>query len=142
MKMLKLIGIVMLSTAVGLVAAPSRAAAGDPPANMKFVVGEWEFTEPGYEYRIKIEWDKTNNVFKGTLSKNVPAAENFGFELNEHVFTGLPMKDPVALVDVQKWRHGANGVSTKVEWKLGWIDIGRSSEQELIKTEGKYKRIK
>ncbi len=119
-----------------------QAQSSSPPGKFSFLVGEWEARTPSNHYRMRVEWDKERNQFRGFLTKQGQTSAEVGFRVGEHVWTAQPIGDPDIVVELQKWRSGWGGTTTKVEWKIGEVDIERSSDNTLVTTTTEFSRVK
>lgn len=120
----------------------SDTQARSSPAKFDFLVGEWEARTSSNHYRMRVEWDKDNNQFRGFLTKQGEVSAAVGFRVGEHVWTAQPIGEPDIVVELQKWRSGSNGASTRVEWKIGEVDIERSSANALVTSITEFSRVK
>ena len=106
-----------------------------------FLIGEWEYQNSENQYRMRVEWDDIGERFEGTLTKQGQLSEYVGFTLGELCWIVVPTDDPKVLTEQQKWRTGANGVSTSYEWRNGTIKLEECTNNELITPNGKFLRV-
>ena len=128
--------LVLMSPMFGHAQVPSS-----PPARLAFMVGEWEARIATNHYRIRVQWDKERNQFRGFLTKNGEDSASVGFRVGEHVWTALPIDEPDIVIELQKLRSGANGTSTKVVWRIGEVDLKQSSGNALVTTTAKFRKV-
>jgi hypothetical protein len=113
-----------------------------PGKKLRFLIGEWKAQLPGNHFRMRVEWDSKKKQFKGFLTKQGVVSADVGFTVGEHVWTAQPISEPCILVEVQKWRSGSAGVSTKFEWKVGTVNLEKSSEKELFTSTAMFVKVK
>lgn len=113
-----------------------------PPPKFSFLVGDWEARTPTNHYRMRVEWDKERNQFRGFLTKQGEISAAVGFRVGEHVWTAQAIGEPDIVIELQKWRTGSNSASTNVEWKIGKVDIERSSVNALVTSITEFSKVK
>ena len=129
----------LLVTQVFIARATAQAPA---PAKYSFLAGEWEAVTSGNRWRMWVDWDGGKQQFRGVLTKQGEASANVGFKMGEHVWTGIPVGDPDVVVTLQKYRTGANGVSSGASWESGNLNLEKSSSDDLVNFDIEFRRIR
>ena len=106
-------------------------AQDDYPAKFGFLIGEWECLTPGNHYRMRVSWDSPSRQFRGYLTKQVPAMEDVGFKIGEHMWIAEPINERT-LVERIKFRRGVNGVSSDYQWMDGNVNLEQSARDRLL----------
>lgn len=91
---------------------------------------------------MRVEWDQERSPFRGILTKLGELSTAVGFQIGEHVWTAQPIGEPDVVIDLQKWRTGSQEASTKVEWKIGEVQINLSSANALVTTTAEFSKVR
>jgi hypothetical protein len=75
---------------------------------------------------MQVNWNSKLNRYEGILVKQGQLSQEIGFSIGELCWTATLVNEH--RMDVhQKWRWGSNGVSTRVEWRSGVVDLDQST---------------
>ena len=105
---------------------------GSPLSNL--LLGEWEAQIPGNNFRMRVEWDNRERLFKGFLSKQGDGSARAGFTLGEHCWSAQPNQWGVWVVQ-QKYHLSP----TQFGWQVG--TIGRITPQDLVTSAVRFVRV-
>ena len=136
------VGAALVLVAMNLPIFSVTQAQSSPPAKFEFLVGEWEARIPTNRYRMRTEWNREKNQFRGFLTKQGDGSADVGFRMGEHIWTAQPIWEPDLLIEVQKWRSGSGGTSIGVEWRIGEVDIKQSSGNVLVTTTAEFSKVR
>ena len=117
----------------------SIQAQSSPPTKLAFLIGEWEARSPTNYYRMRVEWDKDRNQFRGFLTKQGKDLAIVGFRIGEYVWVAQPIGDPDIVIELQKRRDWSTGAQT---WAIGEVDMEQSSSNALVTTHGEFSKVK
>ena len=81
------------------------------------LIGEWESQLSNNKYRIRVQWDASQNLFRGNLSQQGEGSQFVGFAIGEFTWSAKIVGE--ILKEQHKWRYGSNGVSSSYEWRSG-----------------------
>ena len=127
--------------ALGFMPWCAQAQESAPP-RFAFLIGEWECVASGYHYRMHVHWDTSSKQLRGSLAKQGEGSASVGFHLGEHVWTAVPIGEPNILVELQKFRGGANGASSSSEWRIGKADLEQSSADHFVSfTSAEFRKV-
>jgi hypothetical protein len=118
------------------------AAQAEPPRNLSFFgrrVGSPDSHKPlPHECRV----GQRKKAIQRLSNKAGGASAAVGFRVGEQVWTAQPIGEPDVVIELQKWRTGSQGASTKVEWKLGEVQINLSSANTLVTTTAEFSKVR
>lgn len=83
------------------------------------LIGEWEAQLDNNKFRMLIEWDETEQTFKGTITKLGVESKGTGFVVGEVTYKAKLTDKPNILNEQGKWRTS----STAFEWRSYILDI-------------------
>lgn len=105
------------------------------------LVGNWEAQIPGNKYQMRVCWNEEKKRYEGVLIKQGPISQYAGFAVGELVWEATPTDNLNVMIQQQKLRWGANGVSRKYEWMNGTVYLDRGSTDELVTSIVKFYRV-
>lgn len=124
-----------IPTSANVSATPQRNAATD------FLEGNWEYQQADNYAHVLVHWNPKTEQYEGVLMRHGKISHWVGFVLGEVVWKGKPTNDPRRIRESQLSRVGSNGVSISLQWLDGEFNLDRSSQDELVTSFGKLRRV-
>lgn len=121
--------------ATSAAATPQRIAATD------FLEGNWEYQQADNYAHVLVHWNPKTDQYEAVLMRHGKISQWVGFVLGEVVWKARPTSDPRRMRESQLTRVGSNGVSLSLQWLDGEFNLDRSSQDELVTSFGKLRRV-
>ncbi len=106
---------------------------------MPALVGTWESLTPGNAFQMRVAWNERLRRYEGALVVEGRASANVGFPLGDVCWLATPGPNGSTLLVQEEWRWGANGRTTRVQWRQSSLRL--LTPTEIATSISRFRRV-
>ncbi len=119
--------------------APIGAALASEAGPIPALVGSWESLAPRNAFQMRVTWNESLRRYEGALIVEGVASAAVGFPLGEVCWLATPAPDGSSAAVQEEWRSGANGMTTRSQWRQ--TSLVRLTPSELATSISQFRRV-